>query len=240
MAMLCMAVSLVSCSGEDGETGPQGPAGAAGVAGTDGADGADGISCWDLNGNGVGDAEEDVNNDGNFDAMDCQGADGVDGADGADGVDGVDGADGADGVDGNANVQQLVFDISDEANYSSLDFDLTTLPNPVTNYAFLYYIQQPNGLRYSIPGGLNGNQIYARVILNTNSGSAFINFHNTSTDAVAVVPQGLYSQVIIVAIELTNTGKNSENIMAELKAAGVDTSDYNQVCLLYTSDAADE
>lgn len=34
------------------------------------------ISCWDLNGNGVADAEEDVNADGTVDALDCQGAPG--------------------------------------------------------------------------------------------------------------------------------------------------------------------
>ncbi|WP_164732878.1 hypothetical protein [Flagellimonas marinaquae] len=225
MAMLCMAVSLVSCSGEDGETGPQGPAGAAGVAGTDGADGADGISCWDLNGNGVGDAEEDVNNDGNFDAMDCQGADG---ADGVDGVDGADGADGADGVDGNANVQEHIFDISGEDDYSSLSLNLNTIVDNPSNYAFLYYIETPTGLKYSIPGSLSANVFYARVWLN--SGGFFnIRFHDTSDNSNYQVSQGEFDKVIVVAIELTSANKNSENIMAELKAAGVDTSDYNQV-----------
>lgn len=37
---------------------------------------ADGISCWDLNGNGTGDPEEDVNGDGIFSALDCQGPQG--------------------------------------------------------------------------------------------------------------------------------------------------------------------
>ncbi|MFN3138175.1 MAG: hypothetical protein ACE37L_10850 [Allomuricauda sp.] len=41
MAMLCMAVSLVSCSGEDGETGPQGPQGPQGEQGIQGQQGAD-------------------------------------------------------------------------------------------------------------------------------------------------------------------------------------------------------
>ena len=35
--------------------------------------GADGLNCWDLNGNGEPDPEEDVSNDGTFDAYDCQG-----------------------------------------------------------------------------------------------------------------------------------------------------------------------
>jgi hypothetical protein len=37
----------------------------------------DGISCWDLNGNGINDPNEDVNADGTFDALDCRGQDGV-------------------------------------------------------------------------------------------------------------------------------------------------------------------
>jgi hypothetical protein len=37
-----------------------------------GADGKKGLSCWDLNGNGKEDPDEDKNQDGNFDALDCQ------------------------------------------------------------------------------------------------------------------------------------------------------------------------
>jgi N-acetylneuraminic acid mutarotase len=48
--------------GPPGAPGPQGP------------QGSPGLNCWDTNGNGVGDAEEDINHDGAFDAADCQGA----------------------------------------------------------------------------------------------------------------------------------------------------------------------
>ncbi|GAF75988.1 unnamed protein product, partial [marine sediment metagenome] len=44
--------------------------------------GTDGISCWDFNGNRVNDPEEDINGDGVFDALDCQGPPGLDGLDG--------------------------------------------------------------------------------------------------------------------------------------------------------------
>ena len=80
--------------------GPEGPAGASGV---DGQDGADGVNCWDLNGNGLEDAEEDVNGDGQVDVLDCQGvagAAGLDGQDGQDGQDGEDGRIGRAGADG--------------------------------------------------------------------------------------------------------------------------------------------
>ena len=44
-----------------------------------GISGPQGISCWDLNGNGMGDDNEDINGDGIFDALDCVGAMGVKG-----------------------------------------------------------------------------------------------------------------------------------------------------------------
>ncbi len=57
----------------------------------DGRDGEDGLSCWDLDGDGVADPEEDVNGDGDFTALDCVGAAGVDGPAGDDGQDGTPG-----------------------------------------------------------------------------------------------------------------------------------------------------
>ncbi len=48
-----------------------------------------GVSCWDLNGDGTGDTEEDINEDGNFNAMDCVGGPGPPGAQGPPGPAGV-------------------------------------------------------------------------------------------------------------------------------------------------------
>lgn len=72
--------------------------------GQPGADGAPGINCWDLNGNGADDPEEDVNGDGVWDALDCQGTPGADGQDGRPGIPGAPGADGQDGLDGQDGV----------------------------------------------------------------------------------------------------------------------------------------
>ncbi|MGB5412547.1 MAG: hypothetical protein WBN09_13520, partial [Woeseiaceae bacterium] len=65
LVVLALAFTLSGCDGDDG---------ARGADGTDGMDGGDGIACWDLNGNGVGDPEEDINNDGVVDVNDCTGA----------------------------------------------------------------------------------------------------------------------------------------------------------------------
>ena len=65
------------CQGELGESGQAGSDGIDGVDGLDGGDGADGahgLSCWDVSGDGVADEDEDINGDGYWDALDCQGA----------------------------------------------------------------------------------------------------------------------------------------------------------------------
>ena len=57
------------CKGPQGD----GAAGTAGTDGTNGTNGTNGLACWDLNGNGVADSEEDVNADAVVDALDCKG-----------------------------------------------------------------------------------------------------------------------------------------------------------------------
>ncbi len=100
--------------GDTGDTGPQGEQGEVGPAGADGAGGggakgdtgdtgeagADGLSCWDLNADGIGDPAEDINGDGNFDALDCQGEQGLQGAAGPQGPSGPAGASGSQGPAG--------------------------------------------------------------------------------------------------------------------------------------------
>jgi hypothetical protein len=64
--------------------------------------GADGINCWDLNGDGVDDPEEDANGDGSFDALDCQGSQGLPGEPGEQGEPGAQGEKGDPGPTGPA------------------------------------------------------------------------------------------------------------------------------------------
>jgi len=215
MFMLAGTIGLVSCSGDDGEQGPQGVPGKDGTNGTNGVDGTDGtngISCWDLNGNGTGDADEDINQDGNFDGLDCQGVDGTN------------------GIDGNANVQQFFYDITLFGNYSNLTLDLLNIVDQPANYAFIYYLTDFDGKAYSIPGPLY-NVYYTTVSTDVVSGgnSLYIDFFNSSDDTQASVPNALFTQVIVVAMELTNGAKNSESLFSDLKAAGVDTNDYHAV-----------
>ena len=55
--------------GADGADGADGQDGATGSTGATGADGQDGVACWDLNGDGIQDTSEDVNGDGNYNAL---------------------------------------------------------------------------------------------------------------------------------------------------------------------------
>jgi len=60
--LLLAGLGLAGCEGDDGSPGQDG---------IDGADGVAGQSCWDLNYNGIGDADEDINGDGVVDVYDC-------------------------------------------------------------------------------------------------------------------------------------------------------------------------
>ena len=67
------ATGSPGADGDVGESGEEGTPGEAGEAGEAGEDGAAGQSCWDLDGDGIEDTEEDVNGDGVVDVADCQG-----------------------------------------------------------------------------------------------------------------------------------------------------------------------
>lgn len=75
--------------GPDGNPGPQGPPGSGG-----------GINCWDTNGDAVNSPNEDINNDGQFTALDCKGPQGPAGPTGVGGGPGPAGPMGEQGFPG--------------------------------------------------------------------------------------------------------------------------------------------
>lgn len=158
---------------------------------------------------------------------------GEDGEQGIQGKQGEQGEQGPQGEQGNANVQAFSFDISDEADYTQLPFDVSDLLDDTTNYAYLYYIEYQDNIVISMPGNLGlGNGEYTTIANNVGSGDIVVQFFQ-SDDTGWNVPGGLFTDVTIIAVELSNTSKNSENIMSELKSAGVDTSDYNAVAAYF-------
>ncbi|MBU0640199.1 MAG: tail fiber domain-containing protein [Planctomycetes bacterium] len=108
--------------GPPGEQGEPGPSGAAGQAG------AGGLACWDLNGNGVGDPDEDANGDGDYNALDCAGSSGPQGMNGPAGLQGPPGLQGLPGArglacwDSNANgIGDPAEDINGDGAFDALD-----------------------------------------------------------------------------------------------------------------------
>ncbi len=91
------------------------------------------IACWDLNGNGQADADEDFNGDGAVDALDCRGPQGPAGLDGQDGAEGPPGADGQDAPetlygDGSSGAREITgdtrFETASDVNQLWTDFSV--------------------------------------------------------------------------------------------------------------------
>jgi hypothetical protein len=95
--------NMCTSSATTGPIGPTGPTGI-GSAGATGPTGPTGIHCWDTNGNGINDPAEDVNGDGSWNTLDCQGSTGAIGATGATGTNGTNGTNGANGPTGPTGV----------------------------------------------------------------------------------------------------------------------------------------
>ncbi len=230
----CMALAMglvASCSGSDGERGLQGEPGAdSTVPGPAGADGDDGIACWDSNGDGVGTdgsndtPDEDLNDDGNFDALDCQGDDG------------------ANGEDGNANVRRIIFDTS---LFSQIPGPLYTIQNEVTGSELTAEVLETHAfLIYGVAVG-SGEQATRYIPLPSS-------FFDINAYVVSVrVEVGLvefeflahpdwpdfFNEVHMILIEQSSStdggpaveAKAQADIMASLKAAQVDVSNYHEV-----------
>ncbi|MEW2920801.1 hypothetical protein AB1A65_04980 [Muricauda sp. ANG21] len=184
-----------------------------------GGNGTIGLACWDLNGNGIGEPNEDTNNDGMYDALDCQGEQGAQGDPGEP------------GTDGNANVQR--FDIAIPNNFTGpqFSFDIPIDSQELPNYAiFVYLVRIVNGVTgvFSIPGDIAGDD-YAHFLYVEETGLAAVTIRNLSDNSPEnTLAPGTYNFVRIVAIEYSSGSKSGkESLSAELKAAGVDTADYN-------------
>ncbi|NOZ09243.1 MAG: collagen-like protein [FCB group bacterium] len=111
----------LDCTGPAGPQGPQGDTGSAGPQGAQGPQGdpgADGLNCWDLDGDAVCDAGEDVNADSVCDALDCTGPQGLQGDTGPIGPQGPAGP--VAGSDG-----QLVYNNGGAAGGAEIYFDDT-------------------------------------------------------------------------------------------------------------------
>lgn len=130
-------------AGSPGSQGPQGPIGNSAV-GQQGPMGDEGFNCWDLNINRIEDANEDVNDDGVWDAADCKGAEGPRGAQGNPGVPGDPGPQGDTGDVGVTAVAfQRIFHTTLSSNTTG-DVSVISLNLPSTATLFVEYTGSAN------------------------------------------------------------------------------------------------
>jgi len=165
----------------------------------------------------------------------CKGDDGADGADGIDGSAGADGLDGNDGNDGNANVQTLTYDISTE---SGIEFSVSVpeiTQSVIDNDVVLSYVLSAANWSYPIPGpGIAGAHLIRNYFNSTFYSLGFKNWDGTNLDMTA----GQYTTLKLIIIESTGSKSAGNNtaqveIYTELKNAGVDINDYQDVCDYY-------
>lgn len=229
--VLFLGFAMSSCEGPEGPVGPQGAQGDQGAAGTDGAtgaNGANGTNCWDLNGDGVQDAAEDVNGDGVWNAADCAGADG------------------ADGADGTANANVYIFNNPTWDAGSNMILNLSAITQEVMDsYVVQAYLgfpvdNVPNSVYYNVPGAANAGAYYFRSWMNVGTYTIKAveadNYENTYPNPDVASSAKI---ILIAPANTTSTDGNGrfgdpkEAIYNELAAAGVDITNYFEVCAYY-------
>ncbi len=100
ISMCLMVTTLGGCPNVGGNDTGTPSTTTSGTSVTAGPKGADGVNCWDTNGNGVADPNEDRNEDGVIDVQDCQGPQGPAGPQGPTGPQGPEGPQGPQGPAG--------------------------------------------------------------------------------------------------------------------------------------------
>lgn len=125
VALGLLAPGTPGPAGPAGEQGPPGPPGEPAEA-TEPVPSESGLNCWDLNGDGIADPDEDINGDGVYDALDCQGVAGDQGPAGASGSAGPTGPPGEPGDSGESLFDLFIDDFFTHPD----DRRLGELPNP--------------------------------------------------------------------------------------------------------------
>ena len=241
-------------NGDNGQDGAQGEQGASGDNGQDGVDGAQGES-------GTNGTEGEVGAQGQQGIHGEQGDQGLTGADGANGRDGAQGSAGIqgeqgtqgeqglageNGQDGNANVRSFRYSLRSVAS-SHHNIEIPELTTDVMeNDVILTYLQfsRPLLLTYQLPAtinvGLGGSRtISSDVAVALWAGRCTLFFREPGSVASlrdSDIQAGDLKTFRVVIIKSTNsvTGKNAkQNIKQELKAAGVDIDNYDDVARHY-------
>ncbi|SNZ00905.1 collagen-like protein [Flagellimonas pacifica] len=255
LGCMAIAVAFVSCSkGDAGEQGLKGDPGESikgdkGDKGDTGNTGDDGDSAYEiavaegfegteaewlesLNGE---DGEDGDDGDSAYEIAVAEGFEGTE----AEWLESLNGAPGEDDQDGNANVLYHDVDLSDIGSTSAITVNLFEEMEGVnevedfTKHAFFYYLTDSADRIWSTPGVYVITITSARLYIGGELlGHLRIQFFDYNGNPQTV---SNLDNLRIVAVELPGLGaKNSENdLMARLKAAGVDTGDYHAMATYF-------
>ncbi len=170
----------------------------------------------------------------------CSPEDGTDGIDGAQGPQGPAGQNGTNGQDGNANVQTFIFDISGVAGSAHTQSIPEITQDVIDNDVILGYVNR-NSFQYPLPAIKVQGTFNIRTLYSVGQYSMY--FHLSSNGNNHNIAAGDLEELKIIIIESsstkagngTNTSKK-QNVFNELKAAGVDVNNYNEVIKYYGLD----
>src|SRR5690606_28154900 len=145
------------------------------------------------------------------------------------------GQDGDNGVDGNANVQAVTVNMDAWNGGKFFEFEMHVAAEERANYAFVFYLEYIYDsqflARHSVPGSsYDGDFVVDVRYALTGEEEGILLFKDLQGVPYAVAP-GTYLNLIIIAVEISALeGKNgSTDVLAELKAAGLDTNEYDAV-----------
>ncbi len=208
---MVLALTITSCSKESvaGDNGPIGPKGEQGIQGEKGEAGVDGA------------------------AQELPGEKGDTGATGPAGPKGESGTDGENGEDGNANVRVFKYDLSKLSLGPFTQKIPEITADVLENDLILGYIKTNDRENSPIP--TTRAKIAGRsdvdVAVNIEIGKYHYSLHRTGSSGYLLVPEGSMEELkIIIARSSSILGKSSQqNMLTQLKNAGVDVNDYHEV-----------
>ena len=149
-----------------------------------------GLACWDLNGNGIEDPNEDVDGNGIWDALDCQGVIGLTGSQGLIGLTGLVGPQGIQGVVGPQGVPGFSSGAQNGTSMSTIDPTKVAFGNDLgtTDAQLLSNREVPmNGYNIVFTG--DGNPIANKIGIGTVNPSAKLDIVQSSN--LTGIPIGL-------------------------------------------------
>jgi hypothetical protein len=171
-------------------------------------------------------------------AFSCSPEDGTDGAQGATGPAGQDGTNGQDGEDGNANVLAVTF-ASPAWNGSNISLTVPEITQDVfDNGAVLGYVKfaNINSIFYPVPGGVFPS--IPSFVIRTFIEVGAYELRAVEWDGTTHGTPENIEEVKLIIIESSSTiAKSSKiNVQDQLKNAGVDINNYNEVMDYYGLD----